>query len=234
MLLNHFRYQADQVTMPSGTSQPDLVQKLISDLINALASQGQVLKQTFDQLQAPLGITPNLSLADVLECLAGIFVEAVLGTTQMIANALLNVLHDLASTAIETIEAIDMEIHIPIISDILNAIGVPDTPFFDLITWIGAAGVTTIYKIANNRPLFLNETTSQALLAANDWTAFSAVLRQPAVNTSSRASMKMSTMAKAGLPIHISASPALQSTQPATPLPVLLPSRATFSFPLKQ
>jgi hypothetical protein len=73
---------------------------------------------------------------------------------------------------------LDTKIHIPIISDILNAIGVPEISFLDLFTWIGAAGITIVYKIGRGKAPFADDATSRALIQAQDWDSFSAVLKQ--------------------------------------------------------
>jgi len=173
MLADHFRNQADKITMPQGMPKLTMVQKLIDDLMDAMASQGQVFQQTFNQLKAPASEFLDISLGEVLKRLAGILVESVLGTTQVVVDALFNVLYDLGNAGIAVL---DTKIHIPIISDILNAIGVPDLSFLDLVTWIGATGITVIYKIANDRAPFPDDATSRALIEAKDWTSFKAAL----------------------------------------------------------
>lgn len=62
----------------------------------------------------------------------------------MVVDAILDVLDRLARTVVEML---DTKIHIPIISDILNLIGVPDVSFLDLFLWIGAAGITIVHKV---------------------------------------------------------------------------------------
>lgn len=176
MMASHFRNQADNMTMPQGMPEISLVQSLVDDMMKAMASQGLVFTQTFDQLKALAADFLKLSLADILKRLAGILVESVLGTTQVVVDAMLNVLHQLASTAIAVL---DTKIHIPIISDILNAIGFPDISFLDLFTWIGAAGITIVFKIARGKAPFADDATSRALIQAKDWNSFSAVFKRP-------------------------------------------------------
>ncbi|PSS14759.1 hypothetical protein M430DRAFT_141905 [Amorphotheca resinae ATCC 22711] len=173
MMASHFRNQADNMTMPQGMPEISLVQSLVDDMMKAMASQGLVFTQTFDQLKALAADFLKLSLADILKRLAGILVESVLVTTQVVVDAMLNVLHQLASTAIAVL---DTKIHIPIISDILNAIGFPDISFLDLFTWIGAAGITIVFKIARGKAPFADDATSRALIQAKDWNSFSAAL----------------------------------------------------------
>ena len=194
MLANHFQNQAQNMTITSELPEVGLVQNLIDDLMNAVASEGEVFQQTFDQLKALASDFMELSLADILKRLAGILVEAVLGTAQVVVDALFNVLYHVADAALGVL---DTKIHIPIISDILNAIGVPDISFLDLITWIGAAGVTIVYKIANGRAPFPDDATSRALVQAQDWNSFAAVMRQGEPSKVSTMSMRVSASASA-------------------------------------
>ncbi len=90
MLASHFRNQADKITMPQGMPEVSLVQNLIDDMINAMVLEEQVFEQTFEQLKALAADFMNLSLADILKRLAGILVETILGTTQVVVDALLN------------------------------------------------------------------------------------------------------------------------------------------------
>ncbi|KAI9371420.1 hypothetical protein BJX61DRAFT_548260 [Aspergillus egyptiacus] len=176
MLAGHFRNQADHITMPQGMPEAGSVQSLVDDLMKAMESQGEVFMQTYNQLKDLAADFLKLSLADILRRLAGILVETVLGSTQVVVDAMLKVLRDLASTAIAVL---DTKIHIPIISDILNAIGVPDISFLDLFTWIGAAGITVIFKVARGQAPFADNATTRALIDARDWSSFSAVFKQP-------------------------------------------------------
>jgi hypothetical protein len=176
MMAGHFRNHADKITMPQGMPEPSLVQSLVDDMMKAIESQGMVFTKTFDQLKELAANFLNLSLADILKRLAGILVESVLGTTQVVVDAMLKVLYELAGTAIAVL---DTKIHIPIISDILNAIGIPDISFLDLFTWVGSAGITVIFKISRGKAPFAENATTRALIEAKDWNSFSAILKQP-------------------------------------------------------
>ncbi|QPC59453.1 hypothetical protein HYE67_001684 [Fusarium culmorum] len=175
MMAGHFRNQADRITIKSDVPEPNMVQDLVDDMIQAMESQGMVFTQTFNQLQALASDFLDLSLADILKRLTSILVEAVLGTTQVVVDAMLDVLYTLASTVVDVL---DTKIHIPIISDILNAIGFSDISFLDLFTWIGATGITIMVKIAHGKTPFPDNATTRALIDAQDWASFSAVLNQ--------------------------------------------------------
>ncbi|KAJ4208871.1 hypothetical protein NW759_013633 [Fusarium solani] len=176
MLAGHFRNQADRITIRKGMPEASLVQSLVDEMMAAMESQGMVFTRTFQQLKDLAQDFLKLSLADILKRLVGILVESVLGTTKVVVDAMLDVLYRLAGTVVEVL---DTTIHIPIISDILNAIGIPDISFLDLFTWIGAAGITIVFKIARGEAPFPDNASTRALIDAQDWPSFSAVLKQP-------------------------------------------------------
>ncbi|KLP16141.1 uncharacterized protein LW94_13829 [Fusarium fujikuroi] len=176
MIMGHLKNQADNITIQGSMPEPSLVQGLVDDMIAALEAEGLVFLQAFRQLQDLAKDFSTLSLADILKRLVGILVEGILGTTKVVVNAILDVLHRLAGTVVEML---DTKIHIPIISDILNLIGVPDISFLDLFLWIGAAGVTVVYKIDTGEAPFPDNATTRALINATDWASFSAVVKQP-------------------------------------------------------
>ncbi|EHK19496.1 uncharacterized protein TRIVIDRAFT_224726 [Trichoderma virens Gv29-8] len=65
----------------------------------------------------------KLGVVEILKKLMAILVDGVLSSIEVVVDTVLNVLHDLAQSAIGIL---DCKIHIPIISGILNFIGVPD------------------------------------------------------------------------------------------------------------
>ncbi|CVL06137.1 uncharacterized protein FMAN_03876 [Fusarium mangiferae] len=176
MMVGHLKNQANNIMIQGSMPEPSLVQGLVDDMIAALEAEGLVFLQAFRQLQDLAKEFSTLSLADILRRLVGILAEGILGTTKVVVDALLDVLHRLAGTVVDML---DTKIHIPIISDILNLIGVPDISFLDLFLWIGAAGITVIYKIGTGEAPFADNATTRALISATDWASFSAVVKQP-------------------------------------------------------
>ncbi|KAI1029502.1 hypothetical protein LB504_010781 [Fusarium proliferatum] len=176
MMVGHLKNQADNITIQGSMPEPSLVQGLVDDMIAALEAEGLVFLQAFRQLQDLAKDFSTLSLADILRQLVGILAEGILGTTKVVVDAILDVLQRLAGTVVDML---DTKIHIPIISDILNLIGVPDISFLDLFLWIGAAGITVTYKIGTGEAPFADNATTRALVGATDWASFSAVVKQP-------------------------------------------------------
>ena len=106
--------------------------------------RAHTLGEAGDRLRALVQKAPTMSLIDVLKDLVGIIGSAVLKSVRVVVDALLDVFILLARAALD---ALDAPIHIPVISDILNAIGVPDFSMLDVVCWVGAVPVTIGYKI---------------------------------------------------------------------------------------
>ncbi|KAJ9425847.1 hypothetical protein QL093DRAFT_2575440 [Fusarium oxysporum] len=156
MMMGHLKNQVGQITTQGAMPEPSQVQGLVDDMIAALEAEGAVFLRTYEQLQDLAKGFTTLSLADILKRLVGILVEGVLGTTKVVVDAILDVLHRLAGTVFEIL---DTKIHIPIISEILR--------------------ITIIHKIATGEALFADNATTRSLIDAKDWASFSAVVNQP-------------------------------------------------------
>ncbi|PYI06803.1 hypothetical protein BO78DRAFT_367819 [Aspergillus sclerotiicarbonarius CBS 121057] len=145
----------------------DLVENLLLELLTAVSNEGQVLSAVFSQLQDLVKQFHSLSVVEILQKLAAILIDGTLSSVQVVVDALLNVLAELAQSALDVL---DTKIHIPIISDILNTIGVPDISFLDLFTWIGAVAVTVVYKVTEGHyPFPEGDSEVQALTSAASW-----------------------------------------------------------------
>ncbi|GES58895.1 hypothetical protein ATEIFO6365_0003017800 [Aspergillus terreus] len=144
----------------------DAVQSLVDQLLTGLSNEGAVLGQTYNQLRDLASNFSSLSVGDVLKRLAVILADGVLPSAQVVVDALLDVLQRVAESAIDLLHT---KMHIPIISDILNAIGVPDISFLDLFTWIAAVGYTVVYKIANDEAPFPDTSEVSAIISASTW-----------------------------------------------------------------
>lgn len=175
MLNTHYKNHGTDLTIVGDQPTPDLVQQAISDLLNALEQEGQVLSATITQLQNLATSFTSLTIEQVLQKLVAILADTVLSSVQVVVDTIFNLLIDLASTAITLMET---KIHIPIISDILSDIGIPEISFLDLLCWIPAVAYTVVYKIANNKAPFSDSPDIQTLIAATSWEAVQAVLQQ--------------------------------------------------------
>jgi hypothetical protein len=141
---NHFKSSFGQLAVTESKATADVVQSTIDALLNAVSQEGQVLSAVYTKLQDVATSLTSMSVSDAIKKIAVILGEGML-SVRVVADALLDALVSLANTAIDLL---DTKIYIPIISDILEAIGVPSISFFDLFSWIAAVSVTLVYKIA--------------------------------------------------------------------------------------
>ncbi|KAK8219147.1 hypothetical protein M8818_000878 [Zalaria obscura] len=207
LLSNHFRDQAGQITVLSGSPSMSVVQELIEDLLTAISKEGSILSTVYDQLAQLARDFASLDVGSMIRRIAGILANGVLSSAQVVVDALLNVLKDLAATAIGILDA---KIHIPVISDILNLLGIADISFLDLFTWIAAVSYTVIYKIANDEAPFPNNNDTSSVISASDWDGLSVLfqtLPNPSATSLKAAAVHHETLNRQALTL----SSALQS-----------------------
>ncbi|KAH7127604.1 hypothetical protein EDB81DRAFT_846434 [Dactylonectria macrodidyma] len=154
MLLSHYKNNGADLTIMGTPPSGDVVQQDVDDLLNTLEQEGQVLSAVYSQLQTLATNFFSMTIGQALKQLAGTIADGVLSSVQVVVDAVFKLLTDLASAAVSLIET---KIHIPIISDILNAIG------------ISAVSYTVVYRIANNRAPFPDNADVQSLIDANSW-----------------------------------------------------------------
>lgn len=172
-----YRDHGSQLTIVGQSPTLNVVESLLSDLVTAISNEGHVLGAVFTQLQDLTKQFSSLTVEDVLKRLTAILIDGVLSSVQVVADAVLSVLYDIAQSAIQIL---DTKIHIPIISDLLNAIGIPDISFLDLFTWIGASAFTIIYKTAEGHAPFPDKDTSvKAIISASSWNDMTGLFGQP-------------------------------------------------------
>lgn len=163
-LSHHFQNNAHNISIVSGAPSPNLLQPLIDDLWTALKGEAHVLEGVLDQLEQLATDFSRLSVEDVLKRLVGILADGVLSSAQVVVDAILKILSNVATTALGILDA---KLHIPVISDILNAIGVPDISFLDLFCWISAVAYTVVYKIAEGKAPFPDDANTTFLKTAS-------------------------------------------------------------------
>ena len=166
LLSGHLRDNAGDLSIVDNEPTFDVVQNLVDDVLAAISNEGEVLCAIYDQLQELAGMFSSMSVESAIKALAGILVDGILSSVKVVADALLDVLQPLMASAAGLL---DTKIHIPVISDILNAIGVPDISFLDLFTWIAAVAYTVVYKIAKNEPPFPDDSNINAIISATSW-----------------------------------------------------------------
>ncbi|RAH64553.1 uncharacterized protein BO66DRAFT_463866 [Aspergillus aculeatinus CBS 121060] len=168
-LSDKYRDNAHRLTVVGDLPSGDSVQNLLNQLITAVSNEGHVLEAVMGQLQSLASQFSSLSIEQVLQRLAVILVDGTLSSLQVVVDALLDVLAVMAQAALDIL---DTKIHIPVISTILNQIGIHDLSFLDLFTYIGAVAVTVSYKIAVGRPPFpKNDSFQRQVSVATAWSA---------------------------------------------------------------
>lgn len=179
---HHFRNNAHNVSFKGDIpSSPEGAEELINALLTALADEGHVVSAAFGQLEKLVKEFSTLSVADIIKRIAGILADTVLSGVQVVVDTLFRVLEALADSTIHMLTV--AKIHIPVISDILNAIGVPDMSFLELFSWISAVGFTVVYKLANNEAPFPDNSEVTALISAKDWTDLAALFQYQPTQT---------------------------------------------------
>jgi hypothetical protein len=166
LLLHHFQGNAHNMTQlsPQGPYAPD--NGLVAALMQALEQEGGVLDETLTQLSDLALQSASLSLEQILCKLIAILTDGALGSAGAVLDAVLDILHELAKTALELLE---VPIYIPVISDILHDFGVPSLSMLDLFCWIVAVPVTLVFKLAKNAAPFPDGETTRFLINASSF-----------------------------------------------------------------
>ncbi|GFF29380.1 hypothetical protein IFM61606_10347 [Aspergillus udagawae] len=151
-LADKYRDHATQLQILGDSPRAQVVDELLNDLLTAVSNEGHVIGAIFTQL------------------------ETLLEHVQIVVDALLNVLCELAQSALKVL---DTKIQIPVISDILNSIGVPGMSFLDLFSWISAVAVTVVYKVAKGQaPFSGGDSSVKAIISAGSWDELAGLWRQ--------------------------------------------------------
>ncbi len=163
---HHFQGNAGNVVQTNPPSTPDPTQQLVNDLLQVIENEATVISNVLTQLANLANEVPTLSFSEVLKKLMAILADGVLDTIKNVMNALFNILYDIASIAFEVM---DTPIYIPVISDILKDIGVPDLSMLDLFCWLTAVPVTIMYKIAKGEAPFPDNSNTDFLITATSY-----------------------------------------------------------------
>ena len=176
LLSSHFQSHVGGLTI-IGSTTPDVnvSEDDIDKLLKAVQKQGTVLEKAYSDLQSLANDFSNLSLEDVLRRVAGILVKGLLSGVKAVVDALVVVLSTAASSALNILDA---KIHFPVISDILDALGIGSLSFLDLFCWIAAVAYTIVYKIAQGHAPFPDNGDTQKLINAQSWADLAALKTQ--------------------------------------------------------
>ena len=195
MLLGHFTDNAGSMNIQSELPGMSVAQNIVQDLLAALEQEGAVLGAVGQQMQALAAEITTMSANDVVKRMIGIIADGILSGAQVMIDCLLKVLCELSSAAMELLS---LKVHIPVISDILNALGVSDLSMLDLFCWIAASITTLGYMAAHDGSApFPDDTLVNKISSAPNWASLSTVPSQPSTQaaTSSTKALIVSKLA---------------------------------------
>lgn len=174
MLSHHFQGNVGNATHRSAVPTPPPT-SLFDVLKDAYEQESAKLGDATNRLDHLFRVASTMCVADILKQLLDIVGDLVLRSAQVVVDALLDFLHVVAG---KIVEYLDTPIHFPVLSDILNALGIPDFSMLDVICWVSAVPVTILYKIGtaiagnarapfpdNAETTFLSETTDFTVIA---------------------------------------------------------------------
>ncbi|PWY82740.1 hypothetical protein BO83DRAFT_454739 [Aspergillus eucalypticola CBS 122712] len=166
LVSSHFSNHANDLTIVGDAPSASVTEDLVTKLLGALSAKGEVLGDSYSRLKTLATDFSSLSIEEVLRRLVGMFVDGVLSSAQVVVDALIDFIQSFADKGMSLL---DTKLHIPVISDILNLLGVPDIYFLDIFMWIGPVAYTVVYKLIHNEPPLPDDDTSAALIAASSW-----------------------------------------------------------------
>ncbi|GMG28378.1 unnamed protein product [Aspergillus oryzae] len=148
-------------------------------IVHACAEQGDnsTFAKQLGDVAKEFGL---MEIKAALEKLAVIIVDGILSSTRVVVDTLLDLQKELATGGFDALAA---KLHIPIISDILNEIGIEDVSLLDLFTWISVTSFNVVYKIVTNTAPFLDNEDVQALITAKSWDELTPLFHTPSSMT---------------------------------------------------
>ncbi len=182
LLMHHFQGNIQAATSPSSAGKVSLPTALLDACKEAMEAEKGTLDNAYAQLLDLAREAPSMTVLAILQSLTGILADAVLRSAKVVIDAVLNIFEAVARQALVLLDA---PVYIPVISDILEAIGVPDFSMLDAISWVAAVPVTIGYKIAaalegkELRGPFPDNAETRLLMEATDFGALAAAFKVP-------------------------------------------------------
>ncbi|KAH8428090.1 uncharacterized protein LDX57_005795 [Aspergillus melleus] len=177
LLAKHFQDNAGALVVLDNQelSLTDNMQPLFDALLGAISEKGDVLSGVYGRMQKVATDFQSNPVGENIKAVAAILANGLLSGVKVVFNALVDVLLALAKSALKLL---DTRIRVPIISDILDLLEVPDITFLDLFTWVAAVGYTVVYKIVNNEPPFPDNDRIKAIISAPTWDALLKIIQE--------------------------------------------------------
>jgi len=167
-------YQGNAGNTDFGSASAGHEPSLLDPLLTAVKQEYAAIQGLVGRVEDLAKELPRLSGVDILKRLLGIIAEFGLASVKAIADALLDVLKIVIS---EIVKALDKPLYIPVVSEILEAFGVPKFSILDVLCWIAAAPATIVYKIATSKTPFPDNPHTRDLLASTTFDALVALFR---------------------------------------------------------
>jgi hypothetical protein len=174
LVQHHYQNNASGTTQtgddPAGPpASPDTIS-------GALSAEADILTAAMSQLFDLAGRIGQMPLADFLTELLAIIADTLIDSAGNVINAFVATIEDIAAA---TQAALNMPIHIPVVSDVLNFFGVPDLTVLDITCWLAAVPATLLAKLAAGEAPFPDDDQTNALIHASSFAELQAVLAEP-------------------------------------------------------
>lgn len=166
LLAHHFQHNAASAVTPTAQAKaPAAPSAAIEALLDALNSEADSIGDTIGRLRDIAEHATTMSLVDLLKSIVETIADLALDSAKNILDPLLEALYELVAAAVQ---ALDTPIHIPVLSDILGELGVPQFSLLELLCWIAAVPATIMHKAATKSAPFPAGAETEFLINAPD------------------------------------------------------------------
>ncbi|MFO1056578.1 MAG: hypothetical protein U1E53_06365 [Dongiaceae bacterium] len=140
-LAHHVQGNLDRGSSLGGPNQPAPA-GLLDVLLGALTREADDIGVAVDKLLSALTEFPDVSAVDFFDSVLDAVADLAIDSAKNLLDAVIDILCQLAANALHLL---DTPIHIPVVSDILSDLGVPEFSLLDLFCWVGAFAANAIY-----------------------------------------------------------------------------------------
>ncbi|MFA0963552.1 hypothetical protein AB9P05_17240 [Roseivirga sp. BDSF3-8] len=165
MLMHHYNNNGRH-TKELEKTDSNPVEGIFKALITALENEGKVFEDTLLQLYKLAPEVPGMPILDLVKRIVGIVAGDLIKSAQILIDAFLDILENVADLLLRIM---DTKIHIPVVSDILELIGIKDFSIMDVFCYIAAVPATLAYKGRYKKAPFPNDKYTRFLINAPDY-----------------------------------------------------------------
>lgn len=151
LLAHHLQHNIVNAISPNSSAQNP--SSAVQTLFNAIQEEGHIFDSVLDELKQLADNYLNMSLEDIIKRVIGILADGVLESTKNVMDALFDILYEICETALN---AFNTNIHIPVVSSILQDFGISSFSLLDIACWIAAVPATLAYKVTHSAVLAEN------------------------------------------------------------------------------